>query len=195
MQATYFKSAAEFRAWLKANHQQAQELIVGFYRKHSGQTGISYEEAVNEALCFGWIDGLKKRLNEFSYCHRFTPRKPRSTWSLSNIKRAEMLKKQGRMEPAGLHAFEARERKRSGLYSYETRPRRLTPELERRLRAQTQAWDFFRHQPAGYQRLAIYWVLQAKREETRLRRLDLLIGDSARGLRLRETQGKARAGL
>jgi uncharacterized protein YdeI (YjbR/CyaY-like superfamily) len=130
----YFKTAADFRAWLESNHASASELRVGFYKKDSGKGGLTYAEAVDEALCFGWIDGIKKRVDEFSYTHRFTPRKPKSNWSLINIRHVERLKKAGRMMPAGLKAFAAREAAKSGVYSFENKPRQLSPELERQFK-------------------------------------------------------------
>jgi uncharacterized protein YdeI (YjbR/CyaY-like superfamily) len=195
MQATYFSSAVEFRDWLEKNHDKVAELLVGFYRKSSGKTGISYEEVVNEALCFGWIDGIKKKASEISYTHRFTPRKPRSIWSVINIKRAGDLIKQKRMKAPGLKVFEARDPKRSGIYSFENAPRTLTPTFEKQFKASKKAWDFFQAQPPGYRRLANHWVMSAKQEETRVRRLGLLIGDSEKGVRLAETLGKSRKGI
>ena len=162
MKVIHFKSAAEFRQWLEANHDRVAELWVGFYKKNSGRTGITYGEAVDEALCFGWIDGLKKRVDELSYTHRFSPRKPRSIWSLINIRRAKELKKLGRMTPAGLKAFEARDPERSGMYSFENRPRKLDAAHERIFRADKKAWAFFQAQPPGYQRTACWWVMSAK---------------------------------
>ncbi len=192
MQATYFASAVEFRQWLEANHDKVPELLVGFYRKSAGKAGITYDEAVNESICFGWIDGIKKKVSDISYTHRFTPRKPRSIWSVVNIKRAEDLKKLGRMAAPGLKAFEARDPKRSGIYSFETAPRQLSPQFAKRFKANKKAWAFFQAQPPGYQRLASFWVMNAKQEETQIRRLGLLIGDSEKGVRLAETLGKSR---
>ena len=184
MSAVYFASAADFRRWLDANHATATELLVGFYKKASGKGGLTYPEAVDELLCFGWIDGIKKRVDELSYTHRFTPRRPRSIWSRINIVRAERLKRAGRMRPAGLKAFAAREAKRSGIYSFENRPRKLPAVYERKFRANKPAWAFFTAQPPGYQRLAIYKVVSPKQESTRQRWLALLIADSAKGRRL-----------
>jgi len=184
MKVIHFKTAAGFRRWLQKNHAATGELWAGFYKKHSGKTGISYAEAVDEALCFGWIDGLKKRVDEFSYAHRFTPRKPVSNWSLTNIQRVETLKELGRMMPAGLKAFAARDPKRCGVYSFENRPRKFSAHLEKRFQANRKAWTFFQSQPPGYQRLACWWVMGAKKEETRLRRLNRLVADSENGRRL-----------
>ena len=192
MKAKYFKSPAEFRQWLEANHDRVMKLWVGFYKKDSGRGGITYAEAVDEALCFGWIDGLKKRVDEWSYTHRFSPRKPRSIWSLINIRRAEELKKLGRMKPAGLKAVEARDPKRSGIYSFENRPRKLDAALEKKFRADKKAWTFFQAQPPGCQRVACWYVMSAKREETRMRRLARLVSDSGDGRRLATIAGEAK---
>ncbi len=184
MKITHFKSAAEFRGWLEANHDRVTELWIGFYKKNSGRRSISYAEAVDEAVCFGWIDGLKKRVDDLSYTQRFSPRKPRSIWSLINMRRAEELKKVGRMAPAGLRAFERRDPKRSGMYSFENRPRKLESALETKFRANKRAWEFFQGQPPGYRRMACWFVMSAKQEETRQRRLARLMRISAKGVRL-----------
>ena len=184
MKIKHFKSAAHFHQWLEANHASTTELWVGFSKKDSGKRGITYAEAVDEALCFGWIDGLKKRVDEFSYTHRFTPRKPKSNWSLINIRHAERLKKAGLMRAAGLKAFAAREPAKSGVYSFENVPRQLSPPLERRFKADKAAWEFFQQQPPGYRRVACFWVMSAKQEQTRERRLARLMADSSHGRRL-----------
>ncbi len=192
MKPRYFKSAAAFRAWLAAHHARAPELWVGFYKKNSGRGGLTYEEAVEEALCFGWIDGIVKRIAELSYCHRFTPRKPRSIWSKLNISRARKLQRAGRMAPAGLKAFAAREATRSGIYSFENAPRSLSPGEMKQFRANQKAWRFFQSQPPGYRRLSVWWITTAKKPETRARRLVLLISDSQQHRRLGVVTGKAR---
>jgi len=185
----YFKSAAEFRRWLEVNQALVSELWVGFFKKHSGKFGLTYAEAVDEALCFGWIDGLKKRVDELSYTHRFTPRKPKSNWSRINIQRVERLKVAGRMTHAGLEAYAAREPKRSGAYSFENAPRKLAAADEKQFKADKTAWEFFQWQPPGYQRLAIWWVVSAKKPETRARRLGQLIAESRRARRLGQVSG------
>lgn len=179
--ATFFKSPAAFRQWLAQHHDKTQELWVGFYKKSSGKPSITWPESVDEALCFGWIDGVRKSLDEDSYTIRFTPRTRRSAWSNINIKRVGELTDLGRMQPSGLKAFEARDQKRSGTYSYEQRQRKLDDTYESKLKASKQAWNFFQGQPPWYQRIASYWVMSAKKEETRLRRLATLIDDSAKG--------------
>lgn len=185
----FFDSQAAFRAWLAANHRKATELWVAFHKVHRGKGGLTYAEAVDEALCFGWIDGVKKRIDEEAYMHRFTPRSPKSIWSEGNTRRAEALLKAGRMAPAGADAFAARDPKRAGLYSFENRDRGLDADSEKRFRAQRKAWKFFQEQPPGYRRIAAFWVASAKREETRARRLAQLIADSARGERIAMLSG------
>jgi len=183
----FFATPAEFRAWLAEHHDRARELWVGFYKKGSGKPSITWPESVDEALCFGWIDGVRKTIDDESYMIRFTPRKPRSNWSAVNIARVAELTAMGRMHPAGLRAFEQRTEERSGVYSYEQRQHaKLDPAYEERFRANAAAWEFFQAQPAGYRRLAIWWVVSAKKEETRLKRLATLIDDSANGRTIRE---------
>jgi uncharacterized protein YdeI (YjbR/CyaY-like superfamily) len=178
---TFFASADRFRRWLVDHHTTARVLWVGFHRKASGRGGITYPEALDEALCFGWIDGLRQRVNGSRYKVRFTPRKPGSTWSLVNTKRARELKKLGRLHASGLKAFAARDPRRTGVYSFENDARKLSPEYERRLRANPRAWKFFRSQAPWYQRTSSFWVMSAKREVTREHRLARLIEDSACG--------------
>lgn len=185
MSAVYFATPAAFRRWLAKHHATERELLVGFYKKASGTPGISYQEAVDEALCFGWIDGLKRRVDESRYTHRFTPRKAISTWSLVNVTRATELIALNRMATPGLAAFERRDPERTGIYSFEKRPAALDAALERTFRKQAAAWAFFRAQPPGYQRVLTHWVMSAKQAETRLRRLAALVKRSAEGKRIR----------
>jgi uncharacterized protein YdeI (YjbR/CyaY-like superfamily) len=153
-----------------------------FHKKGTGRPSITWPEAVDQALCFGWIDGVRRSLNDSSYTIRFSPRKTRSNWSAVNVKRFGELRKLGLMHPAGLAAFERRAEERSGIYSYEQRHTATLDEAQEcRFRANRRAWDFFQSQPASYRMAAVWWVVSAKREETRLRRLDTLIEDSARG--------------
>lgn len=184
MKIIFFKSAKECRRWLERNHDKASELWFGFYKKSSGKQGITYREALDEALCFGWIDGLKKSVDEDGYTYRFSPRRPKSVWSVINIKRAEELRNLGRMEAPGLKAFAERDPKRSGIYSFENRPKKLSPDLEKKFKRNKEAWEFFVKTPPGYQRLANFFVMSAKREETRLNRLDRLIAASEKKLRI-----------
>lgn len=184
VKVAYFRSASEFREWLASNHDKVQELFVGFYKKDSGTFGISYREAVDEALCFGWIDGVKNRVDDLRYTHRFTPRKRKSFWSAVNIKRVGELIKLGVVMPPGVKAFARRDEKKAKQYSYERSTCKLEGTYEKQFRRNTKAWDFFQPQPPGYQRTATWWVVSAKREETRAKRLARLIKASERGNRL-----------
>jgi uncharacterized protein YdeI (YjbR/CyaY-like superfamily) len=177
----FFATPPEFRRWLEANHDRIPELMVGFYKKGSGKPSITYPEALDEALCFGWIDGVRRGLTEDSYTNRFTPRKPKSNWSLVNIRKVEELIRQGRMAPPGLAAFEARDPEKPGV---DPSAAELDPVLDKEFRAHKEAWDFFQAQPPGYRRTATWWVVSAKKDETRARRLGQLIEDSAAGRRL-----------
>jgi uncharacterized protein YdeI (YjbR/CyaY-like superfamily) len=178
----FFATPTEFRAWLEAHHASAQELLVGFYKKDSGKPSMTWPEAVDEALCFGLIDGVRKSLDDESYTIRFTPRKPRSTWSAVNSKRVEELTRLGRMHPAGLKAFALRTDGNSGIYAYEQRQEaRLDDVDEQQFRANAIAWAFFQAQPPSYRRTAIWWVISAKQEATRRKRLATLIQDSEQG--------------
>jgi uncharacterized protein YdeI (YjbR/CyaY-like superfamily) len=182
MKPIFFKSQSDFRKWLDAHYATHTELWVGFYKKGSGKASITWPESVDEALCFGWIDGIRKSVDDVSYTIRFSPRKPRSVWSAINIKRAAELTSQGQMHPAGIQAFEARLENRSGIYSYEQRTDQLPDQYEKKLRRNKAAWEFFCAQSPSYRKVAGWWVVSAKKEETRIRRLDQLIEDSARGL-------------
>ncbi len=179
MKPTFFATPAEFRKCLEKHHARATELLVGFYKKGCGKPSITWPESVDEALCFGWIDGIRRTLDECSYTIRFTPRKPGSRWSAINLKRAQQLAESGRMHPAGLNTFQNRNPKQAG-YSYEERKTaRLAEAYERQFRANRTAWSFFQAQAAWYRRTAAFWVMSAKQEETRQRRLAILIRDSA----------------
>jgi uncharacterized protein YdeI (YjbR/CyaY-like superfamily) len=179
----YFASPAEFRTWLEAHHATEKEVLVGYHKKDTGKPSMTWPESVDEALCFGWIDGIRRRVDDERYTIRFTPRKPKSNWSNVNIKRVAELKRLGRMKPAGLKAFDERDTKRE--YSYEeTRSRAFTPEQEKQFRKNKKAWAFFEAQPPGYRKTLIYWVTSAKKEETQASRLEKLIAESAAGRRL-----------
>jgi uncharacterized protein YdeI (YjbR/CyaY-like superfamily) len=184
MKTTFFKSAEDFRSWLEKNHDKQQALLVGFYKKASDKGGITYPEALDEALAFGWIDGVRKSLDESSYMIRFTPRKAKSIWSMVNIKRVGELAKLGRMRPSGLAAFEGRDLEKAQRYSYERKTSKLDGELEKKLKASKKAWEFFQAQPPGYQKVISWWIISAKQEETRFRRLERLIKDSENGRRV-----------
>jgi uncharacterized protein YdeI (YjbR/CyaY-like superfamily) len=184
MKPRFFSTPAQFRQWLERNHDGETELLVGFHKKSSGKKSVTYNEALNEALCFGWIDGVRKNLDETSYTIRFTPRKARSIWSNVNVNHVERLIKEGRMHAAGLDAYARRDPKRTGIYAFENRPREFAPEFEKKFRAHKPAWKFFEQQPPGYKRTIIFWVMGAKQEETRMRRLERLIEESANGVRV-----------
>ena len=184
MEVVFFESPAEFRAWLEANHETATELWVGFHKKGTGRPSMVWPEAVEQALCFGWIDGIRKRVDDHSYTNRFTPRKPTSNWSNVNIAKVAELAERGLMMPAGLRAFQARDEAKSGVYSFEQRPETLPPAFEEQFRANDSAWTFFQAQPPSYRRSAISWVMSAKRAETQLRRLATLITDAEQGRRI-----------
>jgi uncharacterized protein YdeI (YjbR/CyaY-like superfamily) len=182
MEPTFFATPAEFRAWLERHHDSVSELLVGFHKKGSGRPSITWPEAVDQALCFGWIDGVRRRIDEDSYTIRFTPRKPSSTWSAVNVKRMKELIEQGLVAPAGLAAFERRSDDRTAIYAYEQRhTAQLEPDQEQRLRANEDAYSYFESQPPFYRRAAIHWVTSAKKPETRERRLTQLIECSAEG--------------
>jgi uncharacterized protein YdeI (YjbR/CyaY-like superfamily) len=183
--ATFFKTPAAFRGWLAAHHATSNELWVGFYKKGSGKPSLTWPESVDEALCFGWIDGIRKSIDEESYRIRFTPRKPTSVWSAVNIKNVAKLIEENRMQPPGMNAFAARKENRSGIYSYEQRSAELVEPYLAKLKRNKTAWKFFQAQPPSYRKVLNWWVVSAKKEETRLKRLDKLIEESAQGRRMR----------
>jgi uncharacterized protein YdeI (YjbR/CyaY-like superfamily) len=190
---TFFATPAAFRAWLAKHHETADELWVGFYKKATGKPTITWAEAVDEALCYGWIDGIRKSVGEASYTNRFTPRKPRSNWSAVNVARVAELTRQGRMQPAGLAAFEKRPPDGTAGYSYEQwAEAELDAASARTFRANKKGWAFFQAQPAGYRKLMARWIMSAKRDETRQRRLAALIADSADGLRVDPLRGPSK---
>ena len=167
----FFDDAAAFRRWLEKNHAKETELLVGFLKKKPGRTSLTYFEALDEALCFGWIDGVSRSLDADRWYQRFSPRKPKSIWSLVNVRKVEPSRRPGRMAPAGRKAFEARDEKRTGLYSFEQGKRPTFDRAVPAFRAKPGAWAFFQAQPPGYRRLATFWVMSAKKPETRQRRL------------------------
>lgn len=169
MESTFFTTPFEFRAWLEAHHDHTQELWVAFYKKNSDKPSMTWPESVKEAICFGWIDGIRKRVDDVSYTIRFTPRKPRSIWSAVNIQYVNELMSQGFMHPAGLKAFDERTEEKSAIYSYEQKDAaELDQVYEQQFRAASKAWGFFQNQAAWYRKAAIWWVISAKKEETRL---------------------------
>jgi uncharacterized protein YdeI (YjbR/CyaY-like superfamily) len=176
----FFESQDHFREWLSANHDSVAEIYIGMYRKHSRNVGITYQEALNEALCFGWIDGVRRTIDAESFEQRFTPRRKGSNWSAVNIRRFHELKHFGRVHPAGQAAFDAYDGHPSG-YSFESQNLELDPGFVERFRANPDAWAYWETRPPGYRRTATFWVMSAKQEATRLRRIDSLIADSAAG--------------
>jgi len=184
MKPTFFATPAGFRRWLQKHHRSADELLVGFYKKGSARPSITWPESVDEALCFGWIDGIRRSVDDEVYTIRFTPRRKGSIWSAVNTKRAKELIADGRMQAAGREAFEARDAKKSAVYSYERETAQFDSASEKQFKANTKAWEFFSAQPPGYRRLATHFVTSAKREDTRARRLETLINLSAEGRRL-----------
>ncbi len=184
MKVKFFRNAAGFRSWLARHGTTASELWVGFYKKESGKGGISYGEAVDEALCFGWIDGVRKRIDASSYTNRFSPRTAKSIWSTVNTRRVAALIKAGRMDASGLEVFRTRDPTRSKLYSYERERAEFSLPLLDRFHANAGAWRFFDAQSPSYKRTITFWVTSAKKEETRMRRLDALIAASERGRRM-----------
>ncbi len=185
MDPTFFPAPEDFRAWLAAHHDRERELLVGFYKVGTGKPSITWPQSVDEALCYGWIDGVRRSLGDEAYTIRFTPRKTKSTWSAVNIKRMDELLAEGRVQPAGMRAYEAREESNSRIYAYENRDKAVfDTEQEARFRADETAWTFFQAQPPGYRRTMTHWVTSAKQEATRLRRLDQLMAESAAGRRM-----------
>lgn len=177
---TTFRSQAAFRAWLRTNHKRATDLLARLFKVHAAHRGLTYAQALDEALCFGWIDGVRRALDEDSFSIRFTPRKPRSIWSRVNVAHARRLIEAGCMAEPGRAAFEARTEDRTGLYSFERSAMQLSPGYLRRFQARKAAWTYFQGRQPWYRRTSIYWVMSAKRNETRERRLELLISCSAR---------------
>jgi uncharacterized protein YdeI (YjbR/CyaY-like superfamily) len=182
--AVAFASAAQFRTWLRSHHAGASALLVEIRKAGSSRPGISYAEALDEALCYGWIDGVRRRIDDESFSIRFSPRKPKSIWSRINVAHVKRLIAEGRMQKAGLVAWEAREEKRTGVYAFEQESRELPAVYQRQFRANPKAWKWFRSQAPWYQRLCTHRVISAKKEETRQRRLDDLIAKSASGKRI-----------
>lgn len=184
MDVTFFQSPAKFRAWLARKHHTAAELHVGFHKTASGKGGITYPEALDEALCFGWIDGVRRAVDEHSYTIRFSPRTAKSIWSAVNIRRVGALIEAGRMRPPGLAAFKGRDASRAQRYSYENRPSELPGAHKKTFQAEAKAWAFFQAQSPSYRRTAIWWIVSAKKEATQTRRLRGLIDMSALGQRV-----------
>jgi len=186
MQHHFFEKPADFRKWLEKNHQKETEIIVGFYRKGLGKKSITWEQAVDVALCFGWIDSIRRKIDEESYSNRFTPRKKTSIWSAKNIANVERLQKEGLMTPAGMEAFEHRKDHLSKVYSFESEAKELDEDLAKIFKINKKAWDFFNLQPPSYRKIIIHWILTAKQEATRLSRLEKTITASEEGRRIQQ---------
>jgi uncharacterized protein YdeI (YjbR/CyaY-like superfamily) len=192
---TFFKNSGAFRRWLARHHGREPELWVGFYKKDSGLGGLTYKEALDEALCFGWIDGVRKSIDTESFAQRFTPRTKSSNWSAVNIRRVGELMKEGRMHPAGETVFASRDPRREQQYSYEqaTGAARFEPAMEKVFKSNRKAWAFFASQAPWYRRVTTWWVVSAKKPETRDTRLAQLIKDSAAGRRIHQIPASKKA--
>jgi uncharacterized protein YdeI (YjbR/CyaY-like superfamily) len=188
-----FASSAHFRAWLEGHHATVTELLLRLFKTHARKRGLTYREALDEALCFGWIDGVRRRFDDDSFVQRFTPRRPKSYWSKVNIERYRELEAEGRVRPPGRAAFVARDFD-ANRYSFESRPQTLAPVYARRFRASATAWAFFQGQPPWYRRVTSFWVMSAKKPETRARRLAQLIERSAKRLPIRGLERAEPAG-
>jgi uncharacterized protein YdeI (YjbR/CyaY-like superfamily) len=186
MKPTFFRTPSAFRKWLKKHHTKADELLVGYYKKDSGKPSITWPESVDEALCYGWIDGIRKSMDDISYMIRFTPRRPGSIWSSVNIARARTLIECGKMQSAGLKVFQVKKENKSGIYSYEQRSAKLEEPYNRLLKKNNAAWNFFQTQPASYRKAVSWWIISAKKKETRLSRLEKLTAYSFKGHRIPE---------
>lgn len=184
MKATFFATPAKFRKWLEKHHQKESELIVGFYKVDSGKPSMTWSQSVDQALCYGWIDGIRKSIDDESYSIRFTPRKPTSIWSAINIKKVEELRKAGLMTLAGEKAFAFLDMEKAGIYSHENAPATLVPEFEKQFKKDKIAWDFFKTQAPSYRKVMIHWIMSAKQEKTRLSRLEKAIAISGQQKRM-----------
>ena len=184
MQPLFFETQSSLRTWFDANHIKENELWVGYYKISTGKLSITWPQSVDEAICFGWIDGIRKTLDKQSYTIRFTPRKPRSHWSAVNIAKAEKMIKAGLMKPAGIKAFNLKEEKRSRKASYEQEFVQLSESFENMIKANKAAWDYFQKLPPSVRKTSVHWIMSAKQEETRLRRLGILIHSSEKNQRI-----------
>ncbi len=181
MAPLFFTSAGEFRKWLKKNHKKETELIVGYYKVNSGKPSMTWPQSVDQALCFGWIDGVRKSIDEDRYQIRFTPRKPGSIWSAVNIKKIETLTQQGLMMPAGIAIFQKRTENKSRVYSFENDEAEFSPKLEKQFKSNKAAWKYFQALAPSYRKISKNWVMDAKQETTQLKRMNQLIEASASG--------------
>ena len=178
MTPTFFTKQSDFRKWLKKNHKKESELVVGFYKVGSGKPSMTWSQSVDEALCFGWIDGVRKSIDKESYQIRFTQRKPTSIWSAVNIKKIEELTRQGLMQPAGLASFDKRQEAKSKIYSHENKEAKFSPAFEKKFKANKKAWAYFQSLAFSYKKTSTHWVMNAKQDATKLKRLNELISDS-----------------
>jgi uncharacterized protein YdeI (YjbR/CyaY-like superfamily) len=174
----FFNSQHEFRNWLESHHERETELIVGFYKVDSGKPSMTWSQSVDQALCFGWIDGVRRSIDKESYCIRFTPRKKNSNWSAVNIKKVDELIKAGLMKPAGIKAFSFRKEDKSEIYSYENEASILAPDYVVQFKANSFAWDFFMKQAPSYRKAVLQWIMSAAQEKTRQVRLEKTIRES-----------------
>ena len=186
MKPIFFANTSELRKWFEKNHDKEKELFVGYYKTNTGKPSVTWSESVDQALCFGWIDGIRKSLDETSYTNRFTPRRPGSVWSDINIKKVEELTKKGMMHAAGIEAFNKRDEKKSRTYSYERKIVQLDKNSEKQFKQNKKAWKFFQSQPPSYQKPVISWVISAKHDETKQKRLSTLIKDSEEDQRIKQ---------
>lgn len=184
MKPKFFPTQEDFRKWLEENHDKKDEIIVGFYNVKSGKGGMNWSEAVDQALCFGWIDGVRRKVDDESYSNRFTPRRATSNWSAVNIEKVRVLTEKDLMMPAGIAAFEKRKEEKSVVYAYENEAKEFSAEFEKRFKTNKKAWEFFQSQANWYKKQKIYWVMSAKQEATREKRLEKLITASADEKRL-----------
>ena len=184
MEVKFFATPKEFNEWLKINHKERTEQWVGFYKVKSGIPSMTWSESVDEALCYGWIDGIRKSIDEKSYKIRFTPRKPKSIWSAVNIMKIAELTKLGKMQSAGIEAFKKLDKKKAKIYSFEQKDIILDKVFEEKIMENEKAWNFFQSLPPSAKKPSIHWVMSAKREDTKLRRLNTLIMSSEEGLRI-----------
>jgi uncharacterized protein YdeI (YjbR/CyaY-like superfamily) len=184
MKSKFFPTQEDFRKWLEENHEKATELLVGFYKIGSGKPSMSWSESVDQAICFGWIDGVRRKVDEESYSIRFTPRKANSVWSAVNIEKVRVLTEKGLMMPAGIAAFEKRKEDKSRIYAYESERKEFSEEFEKQFKKNKKAWEFFESQANWYKKQMIHWVMSAKQEATRARRIEKLISESEAGKRV-----------
>lgn len=185
MKLVFFPTQKHLRKWFEKNHTKEKELFVGYYKVSTGKPTVSWSQSVDEALCFGWIDGIRKSLDEESYCNRFTPRKPTSNWSAINIKKVEELTTLGLMKPEGLQAFSLRKGNKSNVYSYENHSVGFEKSYEKKFKSNSKAWKYFQTMAPSYKKITTRWVMSAKQESTRLKRLEELIRDCALGKKIK----------